>query len=149
MPGLLISGPAGAGKSEVARRALADRLGRGVILDFQSLYAAMLGIERLANGRYPERLQQHEYIMPTVEYVRRAGITAAVNRELDPIVTNSDSRPERRNTLLSLLGPGATEQVVDPGIEIVRARLAGPDGLVSEQCNQAISRWYREDTLIL
>ena len=142
MAGLLISGPAGAGKSEAARLALAERLGPSVILEFQTFYAAMLGIERLPNGRFPERLPQHEYILPQVEYVRRAAITGASNRGLFAIVTNSDSRADRRATLLQLIGDGAQERVIDPGLETVRSRLAGPDGL-SRQCEEAIGRWYR------
>ena len=62
-------------------------------------------------------------------------------REIDAIVTNSDGDPERRQTLLRLLGAGAVERVVDPGRQVVEARLS-VDGVLSEQCNQALQRWY-------
>ena len=141
MPSLLISGPAGAGKSQRAREALADRLGLAVIVDFQAIYAALLLLERGPDGRYPERLPQHDYLLPLSEYTRRAVITGATDRELEVITTNSDGSPTRRQQLLTLLGPGATEEVIDPGRDVVTRRLA-VDGQLSDQCREAIDRWY-------
>ena len=87
--------------------------------------------------------------MPLAEYTRRAIITGATARQLDVITTNSDGSPARRAELLALLGPGASERIVDPGIEVVRERLA-VDGVVSQQCSEAYGRWYnRLDTLSL
>ena len=40
MPNTLISGPAGAGKSQLARELLAQVQGQGAIIDFQSIYAS-------------------------------------------------------------------------------------------------------------
>ena len=140
MAGLLISGPAGAGKSEIARAEVASRP-QSIMIDFQTIYAGLLGIERLPNGRYPERLESDAYAMPLSEYVRRAAITGALARELEPIVTNSDGSPERRAFLLGLM-PGATERVIDPGIDVVTARLTNAEGVLSEQCRQAIQRWH-------
>ena len=142
MAGLLISGPAGAGKSQQAREELSARPGTAVAVDFQSVYAALLLLERLPDGRYPERSARDEYIIPLVEYTRRAIITGALGRELFVIATNSDGNPIRRNELLTILGDGATEVVIDPGEAVVRARLAGPSGEPSPQCQQAIARWY-------
>ena len=141
MAGLLISGPAGAGKTEVARAEVQTRPD-AVMVDFQTIYAALLGIQRLPNGRYPEREARHEYVMPLVEYTRRAIITGALASEIDPIVTNSDGSPERRGVLLGLLGPGSTERVVDPGVEVVTARLTNAEGVLSSQCRDAINRFY-------
>ena len=61
MAGLLLSGPAGAGKSREARRLLVE-LPAAVLIDFQSLYAAILGLTRdTETGRYPERDDRHRY----------------------------------------------------------------------------------------
>ena len=140
MPNLLLSGPAGAAKSALARRLLADRPDLRVAVDFQAIVAALLLLERDRDGRYPDR---PDWILPLAEYVRRAAITGAVQRDLGLIATNSDGDQDRRQFLLAKLGEGATEQIVDPGEEIVRARLADPmDGALSPECDGAIRRWY-------
>ena len=141
MAGILLSGPAGAGKSAMAKRLL-ENLGQpGVIVDFQAIYAALLLLDRDADGRYPERQGRDSHLLPLAEYTRRAAITGAVDRQLFAIVTNSDGDGDRRRTLLGLLGAGAVEQVIDPGIVTVSDRLA-TGGQVSVQCAQAIQRWY-------
>ena len=140
MPNLLLSGPAGAGKSQLALTLRDEREGLTVIADFQALYAAIAGAVRGEDGRYPARI---EALLPLTEYVRRTVITAALQRDLDVIATNSEGSRERRAFLLEQLGPGATERVVDPGREVVEARLADPvTGELSAPCRQAIGRWY-------
>ena len=142
MAGLLLSGPAGGGKSAEARRLLAGASVPTLALDFQSLLAALLLLDRNADGRYPERNPaQASYALPAAEYLRRAGITATQERDVFAIVTNSDGNPARRRELLDSLGPDATELILDPGELTVRRRLSGPAGL-SGQCEDAIQRWY-------
>ena len=141
MPDVLLSGPAGAGKTQEARRILDNAAAPTVALDFQTLYAALLLLERQPDGRYPERLTRHEYVLPMVEYLRQAGITGAAAMEIDVILTNSDGSALRRDELLRRLGAGATELVIDPGRAVVESRLS-VDGTLSDQCGQAITRWY-------
>ena len=101
---------------------------------------ALTDVERGRDGRYPLR---DERLLPLTEYARRAIITGAVAREIDVIATNSDGDPERRAFLLSTLGAGATERIVDPGRDVVAARLADPaTGDLSPECDAAIRRWY-------
>ena len=139
--GLLISGPAGANKSKAARVALLETVGPSALIDYQELYAALAGIDRLPDGRYPERLPEHRHLLPLAEYVRRAAISGAVLMEITPIVTNSDGDARRRAFLLSELGPNSSERILDPGRDVVEERLSR-GGILSEQCNQAINRWY-------
>ena len=141
MAGLVVSGPAGAGKSAVAREVV-ENTPDAVMVDFQTIYADLLGIQRQPDGRYPEREPRHQYALPLTEYVRRAVISGAVQHELFVVVTNSDGDAVRRSFLRGLLGDSATERVVDPGLEVVKARLSGPTGNLSNQCSQAIDRWY-------
>ena len=142
MPGLLLSGPAGGGKTQAAAEVLETSNTPAVVVDFQQLYASLTGDERdPETGRYPERQDRHSFLLPLVEYVRRAAITAAVERNIDPIVTNSDGDSQRRTFLLSLLGAGSEERVIDPGIATVTQRLS-VDGQLSRQCGDAIQRWY-------
>ena len=140
MPNLLISGPAGGGKSSIAREELAAQAGPAVVADFQSVVVALLQLERLADGRFPVR---PPWVLPLTEYVRRSIITGAVNRDIAIIATNSDGASERRRFLLGQLGTGATERIVDPGRATVEARLAdAATGDLSPQCNEAVNRWY-------
>ena len=142
MPGLLISGPAGAGKSQRARQALEVTPGPAIIIEFQQIYAALLGIERLPSGRYPERRERDNFALPMSEYIRRAAITAARERDIYAIVTNSDGTPERRTALLGFIGPGSSEIVVDPGEDVITRRLS-VRGKLSNQCRQAKDRWFK------
>ena len=70
-----------------------------------------------------------------------AVIGAAQDRGVDVVSTNSDGSPERRALLLSRLGRGAVERVIDPGIDIVTERLS-VNGTLSEPCRSAINRYY-------
>ena len=139
---ILISGPAGGGKSQAAREILEDNSGPTVAADFQAIVAALLLLDRdPVTGLYPIR---PTWVLPLAEYVRQAAVTGAVNRDIDVVATNSDGDPSRRQTLLSRLGSGATEMVVDPGEDVVRARLSDlTTGEVGTDCEAAIQRWYR------
>ena len=142
MPDTLISGPAGANKTAEARRLINASTGPAIALDFQALYSAILLLERQADGRYPPREPQHQFAIPLVEYIRRAAITAAREREIEVVLTNSDSDLGRRAGLVGLLKAGATERVIDPGKAVVVERLS-EDGVLSDQCADAIGRWFK------
>ena len=140
MPNVLISGPAGGGKSQVARQLRDEIPGPVVVADFQSLVVAILQQERDAGGRYPVR---PDWVLPLAEHLRREVIDAARAREIDVIATNSDGDPGRRRRLLDRLGPGATERIIDPGRATVTARLSQEGtGILIPACDSAISRWY-------
>ena len=137
----LISGPAGANKTAHARQLIENAATPTVAADFQSLLAALLLLERQPNGRYPERLESQAYALAMAEYLRRVIMTVAAEREIDVVTTSSDGAGTRRRALLDALGGNAVETVLDPGISVVRSRLA-VNGALSPQCNTAIDRWY-------
>ena len=139
---ILLSGPAGAGKTALARELLSQFDRPGVVADFQAILAALLLLVRDDSGRFPQRLETQGYALPIAEYVRRSIMSVALENELEIVVTNSDGDPTRRNFLLTQLGPGAVERVIDPGIDVVKSRLATVDGLLSVQCGEAINRWF-------
>ena len=173
MANVLISGPAGSGKSQVAERLLAEAVEATVILDFQNLYTAISGTKRDPDtGRYPLR---NRLLLPTTEFLRLRGIDAARDRQLSMIVTNSDSSIARRSQLLSrMLGrdvdaidltvragrpvslsqpsnfihrytlnidDALAEQIVNPGSDEVLDRLAEANGIVTDDCIEAVARW--------
>ena len=97
----------------------------------------MLGIERDdETGRFPERDERMGYVMPLVELQRQRLIRQAVEDDIEVVATNSDGDGGRRNYLLGLLGPGSTEEVLDPGIQVVQERLT-VNGTLSNQCGNA------------
>ena len=137
---ILLSGPAGAAKSQTARRLRLEADEPTILADFQAIYAAISGDVRGPDGRYPLR---DERLLPITEYARRAVIGAARERGLGIIATNSDGDPDRRVFLLRELGAGALERILDPGRAIVAARLSDPEtGELSPECDAAIGRWY-------
>ena len=139
MASILLSGPAGGGKSQVARELLGEATELTAVADFQSLYAAIALQVRGPDGKFPLR---DDRLLPLVEYTRRAVITAARQRGIAVIATNSDGAPDRRQFLLRELGPDATERIIDPSEDVVKARLRDADGQLSQQCDAAVGRWY-------
>ena len=140
MANLLISGPAGAGKSAVARLRRREMDQPAVLADFQAIYVALSGDVRDENGNYPERDPD---LLPLVERERQRIIRDALEAEIGIVATSSDGAQARREYLLGILGPGAVEEIVDPGLDVVTARLSDPaTGSLSNSCSSAIARWY-------
>ena len=140
MPNRLLSGPAGGGKSQEAKRLRDESPGPTVLADFQSIYAALSGDVRGPDGTFPMRDAR---LLPITEYVRRAVITGAVSREISVIATNSDGDPNRRQFLLDELGEDSEEEIIDPGEEVVQARLSNRrTGKLSRACKAATDRWF-------
>ena len=139
---VLLTGPAGAGKSQAARELL--RTGKvGVAADFQSILAALLLLERdPETGRYPPRDRATERLLPLAQAIKTAIISEARERELTVVATNSNGSPAQRQRLIAELG-GAVERIIDPGRQVVEQRLADPvTRQLSTQCREAISRYY-------
>ena len=141
----IVAGPAGAGKTQRARIILAELAAQGyepVAADLQAILAAILLLERQADGRYPERLPDQAYALGTAEFLRTTLIRNALEADRPVVVTISE-RPTgaRYGALLDLFDGQAQQEVIDPGVDEIVRRLSGPGGL-SEQCRVAASRWY-------
>ena len=136
-------GRVGSGKSQLARVELEAAEPQTIIVDFQALVVAVLAVERGPDGRFPNR-DQATFVLPLVERLRRQAIDAAVAAELGIIATNSDGSQERRAMLIDRMGgvaAGVVERVVDPGIEIVSARLSDPaTGILSAKVARKLSK---------
>lgn len=139
---VLLTGPAGAGKSAAARELL--RTGKAdLAADFQSILATLLLLERdPVTGRYPQRDRAAERLIPLAQAIRSRIIAEARDRGLAVVATNSNGAIAQRQRLIAELG-GATERILDPGREVVEQRLADPvTGQLSRQCQEAIERYY-------
>ena len=84
MPSVLLSGPAGAAKSALARRLLLENAGLATIADFQAVYAALTGDVRGPDGRYPLR---DDRLLPLTEW--RPGAGRPSRRRRDPPARSS------------------------------------------------------------
>ena len=131
-----IVGPAGAGKSQY----IAATIRPGwIILDFTSLYVAVAGVQRGADGKYPERVTGNP-LLPFVAGLKTMALRMAVERELSGFVTSSALADVEILEAIT----GETAKVIDPGEDVVRARLADPlTGELSPECSAAVNRWYR------
>jgi len=104
MAGLLVSGPAGGGKSQEVAAFMDSADAPVVLVDFQRIYAAISGDERdPKTGRYPSRTAA---LLPIAEYLRRVAITDAVRQELPLVVTNASGDPVRRASLIAQMATG-------------------------------------------
>ena len=140
---VLLVGPAGGGKSQAARALLAEATEPTVAADFTAILSALTLAERGPDGKYPARTARTEALLPIAEYVRRVIITAATERNIGIVATSSDGDPGRRDFLLGLLGPGAVVRTLDPGRDVVSARLSDSvTGELSDDCARAVARYY-------
>lgn len=142
MPLYLIQGPAGAGKSAVTR-SLLESGEIDVVADITGLWAAFGQVVRGPDGRFPER----DALDPALELAQRIQATAATRAlESGHNVAVTTSRPdqvERWQEVADAAGEELRVQTVNPGEEVVRARLAdSATGILSDACDNAVRRWF-------
>ena len=137
----LIEGPPGSGKSQVA----ADLLEAGeieVLADTTALWVALSGAVRGPDGRYPIR-DEADPALAAALYSQAVVARFALEQGARVGVTTSRrGQVERWAGVARAAGVEINVREIDPGESVVRARLAGPDGVVSAECEQAIGRWY-------
>ena len=139
----LIQGPAGGGKSAVSR----DLLAAGeveAVADVTALWAALSGAQRdPETGRYSVR-DDEDPALGLARYVQAAAVREGLRQGLDVAVTTSRrDQVERWQSVADAEGAGLAVRTVDPGIEVVTARLADPaTGVLSDACSAALDRWY-------
>ena len=133
----ILRGPAGAGKSQWLEHNRGDRL----VIDLTRLWVALGLYERGADGLYPVR-QSDDPALALARILKAAAVGIAAREGIDAIVTTSDSSAEEIERLRRRGAIGAVV-TVDPGLAEVRRRLADQaTGVVSDDCENAIQRWY-------
>ena len=139
----LIQGPAGSGKSQVAR----DLLEAGevqAVADTTSLWAALAQARRGPDGRYPVRADD-DPALGLALYVQATAVRQGLRQGLDVAATTSQrDQVGRWREILEDEAPGGELHVrtVDPGEDVIRARLAEQGGALSPECEAAIGRWF-------
>lgn len=141
---LLVQGPAGGGKSQLVAEFLESGL-IDLVSDITMLWVALKGVTRDADGRFPVRedsdpaLDAARYLQPVlVRFALELGARVAVT-------TSRRNQVERWQTLAYSIDVDFSVRTVDPGEDVVRARLADPvTGELSDPCARAIRRWYGE-----
>lgn len=138
----LLAGPAGGGKSQHALDLL-ESGSVGALADVTSIWAALSGAQRGPDGRYPER-EDDDPTLPIAQYLQPVIAREALQRGVSVAVTTSRQGQEARwASLAADSGAEFAETVIDPGEDVIRARLADPEtGELSEACERAIRRWY-------
>ena len=139
----LIEGPAGSAKSAVVE----DKLRAGevdVAADLTALWAALRGMRRGPDGRYPIRTGSDPAIRSGLAaYMRRTAVRQGLRSQLKVVVT-SGSRHEGQiySALAQELDVTFERMTLDPGLEIVTRRLSDDEGNLSGECKRALGRWY-------
>lgn len=144
MPGSLIriAGPVAGGKSQVAQEMISAGEA-DLIADTSSVWAAIGAKVRGPDGRYPVR-DDDDLLLPLALYLKITVARQGLERDLRVVKTSSTPTDlPRDRALASEFGASFREIVVDPGEDVVRDRLRGEDGDVSEACEQALGHWYR------
>ena len=90
---------------------------------------------------YPLR---DERLLGTTEYMRQALITAAQKPgDRQSLRRTATATRQGGRNYWNASGREVEKQMIDPGENVVKARLASPaTGILSEDCLQAIGRWY-------
>ena len=137
----LLEGPAGSGKSQVA----AEMVEAGevdIVSDVTRLWVALGLYERGPDGRFPIR-EANDPALIVALYVQTVAVRRALSEGYDVAVTTSRrNMAPRWGRIAHEFAASLTVRTVDPGEAVVRARLAEPDGRLSDPCREAIARWY-------
>ena len=135
----ILRGPAGAGKSQ--------EIEPGTLrVDLTAIWVALTGAERDADGRYPVR-GDGDPALDLARYLKAAAVRQAARMGLQGVVTTSSSAPEAVERLRE---QGATGPVrsIHGAAEVSVDRLSDADGNLSDECRQALERWFTEPGVV-
>ena len=137
----LIQGPAGAGKSQVVDEML-EAGEVDLVADSTLLWVAVSGVRRGPDGRYPVRPLTDPSKL-TALYLKTVTARFGLSEGFSVAVTASARNIEEKwRQVADVFAASLRVRTVDPGEDVVRARLSEPDGKLSDPCAKAIRRWH-------
>ena len=115
-----------------------------LLADVTLLWAALRGLERGPDGRFPER-QDDDPALPLARYLQAAAVREGLRQGVDVAVTTSQrGQATRWQDVAEETATPLAVKTIDPGEAVVRARLAdAATGVLSGSCERAVGRWYR------
>ena len=129
MEAVLISGPAGAGKSQLAEQMLAENPG-AVLADFQSIYVALTGVTRGIDGTFQLRIRS---LLPIVQRVKQQVISDAIEDQVALLIaTNSDRDEFVRKRILSHMYGGRIPRDSDLAYLVNESRFRPMEAVLDE-----------------
>ena len=140
----LLEGPAGSGKSQEAE-AMLESGEADVLADLTAIWAALRGMRRGADGKYPVRTDDDPAIRTGLAaYIRAAVVRQSLRDGLNVIVTTaSPGMATKWEEVAAETGARFTVRTMDPGRDEAFRRLADPEtGEISDECLGALRRWY-------
>lgn len=142
----LLQGPAGSGKSQIARDMMQDDPD-AILADYTALWAAMRGVERDPETRkYPIRKADDPVVQSGVgTKIKKAVAREALRADRNVIVTSATKGMEIVwKDFVEIQDGNHTFQVrtVERSLLQVKAELT-VDGELSDECRGAMKRWFR------
>ena len=137
----LLEGPAGSNKSAAARRMI--QAGEAdVVADVTPLWAALRGVERGPDGKFPVRADD-DPALPLARYLQAAAVREGLREGRNVVVTTSRrGQAPRWQAVAAETGDELTVRTLDVDRATIAARLAGPGGELSPACQAAMARWF-------
>ena len=105
---------------------------------------ALRGVRRNADGRYPIRTPDDPTITTGLAaYMRAVVVRQGLRQGLRVVVTSGTPDTAVKWSEVARENESPFSVVtVDPGEPVVRARLREVNGEMSDECEQAVRRWY-------
>ena len=148
----LLQGPAGSGKSQIAREMMEDDPS-AILADFTALWAAMRGVERDPETRkYPVRKADDPVVESGVgTKIKKAVAREALRADRNVIVTTATKGMEIIwKDFVEVQDGNHTYQVrtVERTLLQVKAELVADGEDWSDECREAVGRWFKGQLIL-
>ena len=138
----LIEGPPASGKSQLAAELL-ESGEAAVQVDLTELWAALAGVARGPDGRYPIR-RDDDPALGLARYLRMTAVRQSLAMEIDVVAsTTSPETAAKIRELVDEAGEQLRHRTLSIPERVARKRLADPaTGKLSRECEEMISGYY-------